>query len=228
MTLDLNASFIEEKNKMEGAHPIRLIAIEYGDLAASWLYWALWNDDVDYFQPRTATPQTYTAAPAEVGDLSAGPIDEAPAQTLKVSNVDRTMIAYLENNDGLRGRQVQVIRTFESLLSNASANVVETYYVDGASAKLGAADLKLVGRTTFYKITIPQRTFRRDQCQWSFKGLDCAGTTVLSTPAVNATLASALITTCQKTLASCDAYDNTFRYGGFPGIPKARVIWSSK
>lgn len=224
--MTLNASFIEEKNKMEGANPIRLIAIEYGDSAASWVYWALWNDNVDYFQPGTATPQTYTAAPAEVGALQSGPIDQAPSQTLKVSNVNRVMIAYLENNDGLRGRQVKIVRTFDNLLSNASANVVETYYVDGSAAKTGAANLQLVGRTTFYKITIPGREYRRDQCQWAFKGLDCAGTTTLSTPAVNATLASPSITTCQKTLASCDAYDNTYRYGGFPGIPKARVIWS--
>jgi len=223
MSNTLNASFIQEKNKVEGAVPIRLLAIEYGDQAASWVYWALWNEDIDYFQPGTATAQTYTAAPAEVGRLESGPIDQAPSQTLKVSNADRTMIAYLEINDGLRGRKVKIIRTFEGLLNNASANVVETYYVDGSKAKKDQAELKLVGRTTFYKITVPNRTYRRDQCQWQFKSQDCTGTS--GTP-TNSTLASPSVTSCNKTLASCDIYNNTSRYGGFPGIPAAKVIWA--
>ena len=223
MALTINASFTAEKNKLEGAQPVRLIALEYGDLSSSWVYWSLSNADVEYFQPGTATPQTYTAAPVEVGRLEAGPIDQAPAQTLKASNVDRTMIAYLENNNGLRGRKVKIIRTFDNLLSNASANIVETYFVDGSKAKLTQAELKMVGRTTFYKITVPGRTYRRDQCQWQFKSCECTGTS--GTPS-NSTLASPSFTSCLKTLASCDVYNNTSRYGGFPGIPKAKVIWA--
>jgi phage-related protein len=226
MTLTVNASFTEEKNKLEGAVPVRLIALEYADSAASWVYWALWNENVDYFQPNTATVQTYTAAPAEVGRLEAGPIDQSPSMSLKVSNVDRTMISYLELNDGLRGRKCHIIRTFDNLLGNASANIVETYYVDGAAAKTNQAELKLVGRTTFYKISVPQRAYRRDQCQWSFKSLQCLGSATVASPSVNATLASPTIQTCLKTLASCDIYNNTYRYGGYPGIPKARVVWS--
>jgi phage-related protein len=126
--------------------------------------------------------------------------------------------------DGLRGRAVKVVTTFESLLTDSNANVVETYYVDGAGAAAQAVEFRLVPRTVFYQIKAPARTFRRNQCQWSFKSLYCAGAATLSEPFVNSSIANAAFTTCLKTLASCDDYNNTLRYGGFPGIPKQRVI----
>ena len=224
MAQTLVASMVTEKNKLEGAIPLRLFAIQYGDATASWLYWAGWNADVDYYQPGTATEQTYTAAPITVSNFERGDVSETPQLTLSISNVDRTVISYLELYNGLRGREVKIVRTFEELLSDSNANVVETFYVDGGSAAANQAELTLVPRTVFYKINIPGRRYRRNQCFWSFKSLDCAGTSNLSEPAVNASLASSLLTTCSKTLASCEGYNNLYRYGGFPGVPKQRVI----
>jgi phage-related protein len=198
--------------------------MEYGDSVASWIYLAAWNKNIDYFQPGTATAQTYTAAPIEVSQIERGSISETPGLTLTVSNVDSDMIAYLELYDGLRGRAVKVVRTFDSLLTDSNANVVETYYVDGAGAGAQTIELRLVPKTVFYQIKTPARTFRRNQCQWDFKALYCAGAATLATPFVNSSIASSLFTTCLKTLASCDDYNNTTRYGGFPGIPKQRVI----
>lgn len=223
MTQDLVASFITEKNKVEGHTPLRLYAIEYGDSTASWLYWAAWNNDIDYYQPGTATVQTYTAVPLELETIERGDISETPQLSLSISNVDRTISAYLELYDSLRGRKVKIIRTFEALLSDSNANVTETYYVDGGATTANKAQLRLVPRTVFYQIRTPGRVYRRNQCPWEFKDLNCAGTSNLATPAVNATIASSLITTCLKTLASCDSYDNTSRYGGFPGMPLKRA-----
>jgi lambda family phage minor tail protein L len=223
MAQTLTATYITEKNKMEGA---RLFAIEYGDAAASWLYFAAWNKNVDYFQPGTATAQTYTPAPIEVSQMERGGIDETPGLNLSISNVDRTVIAYLELYDALRGRAVKIIRTFDSMLSDSNANVTETYYVDGGSTTAQKAQLRLVPRTVFYQIKTPSRAFRRNQCQWEFKSLYCAGAATLTAPYVNASLANASFTTCLKTLASCDAYVNASRYGGFPGIPKQRIYIS--
>jgi lambda family phage minor tail protein L len=224
MAQDLVASFVTEKNKLEGHIPLRLYAIEYGDSVASWLYWAAWNDNIEYFQPGTATAQTYTAAPIELETIERGDISETPGLTLSVSNVDRTVVSYLELYNALRGRKVKIIRTFDSLLSDSNANITETYYVDGGSTAAQKAQLRLVPRTVFYQIRVPGRTYRKNQCPWEFKDLNCAGTTTLATPAVNASIASSLITSCLKTLASCDYYNNTSRYGGFPGIPSRRAI----
>lgn len=224
MAQTLVASYITEKNKVEGHVPLRLFAIEYGDSAASWLYWAAWNKNVEYFQPGTATAQTYTAVPIEVGQLERGDVSETPSLSLSISNVDRTVIAYLELYDALRSRPVKVVRTFESLLSDENANTVETYYVDGGSATANSVELRLVPKTVFYQIKIPNRAYRRNQCQWEFKSLQCAGAATLNATYVNATMYNGAITTCLKTLASCDSYDNTIRYGGFPGIPRRRVV----
>jgi lambda family phage minor tail protein L len=226
MAQSLVASFVTEKNKLEGHTPLRLFAMEYGDSVASWLYLAAWNENIDYFQPGTATAQTYTMAPIEVNQMERGGINEIPGLSLTISGVDSTMIAYLELYDGLRGREVKVIRTFDSLLSDSNANIVETYYVDGAGAAAQAVEFRLVPRTVFYQIKTPARTFRRNQCQWDFKALYCAGAATLATPLVNSSIASSLFTTCLKTLASCDDYNNTTRYGGFPGIPKQRIVLS--
>jgi len=226
MAQSLVASYITEKNKIEGQTPLRLFAMEYGDSAASWLYLAAWNKSIDYFQPGTATAQTYTPAPIELGAIERGSVNEAPSLSLRISNVDRTIVAYLELYNALRGREVKIIRTFDSLLSDENANVTETYYVDGGSTTAQSAELRLVPKTVFTNIRIPNRVFRRNQCQWEFKSLQCAGAATLTAPYVNASLASPLLTTCLKTLASCDAYVNASRYGGFPGIPRRRV-WIS-
>ncbi len=224
MAQTLVASVITEKNKVEDHIPLRLYSIEYADSVASKVYFAAWDKNIDYFQPGTATVQTYTAAPIEVSEMERGNIDETPGLTLTVSNVDRSIIAYLELYDALRGRAVKIIRTFDSLLADSNANVVETYYIDGAGAAAQTVQLRLVPRTVFYQIKTPARTFRRNQCSWEFKELYCAGAATLNATYVNSSMANAAFTTCLKTLASCDDYNNTARYGGFPGIPKQAVI----
>jgi len=223
MTLSLNASLIVEKNKLEGSEPVRLLCIEYGDTAASKLYWAAYNKNLEYFQPNTATAQTYTAAPIEMGNMKYSKVSQQPTLDVTISNIDRTMVAYLEQNDGLRGRPFTVIRTYIDVLANASACLVETYYVDGAQSTLNSAKFSLVPKTTLYGIKVPKRTFLRDQCQWTWQSEECTGSAAGGVP-TNSTLASASITSCMKTLASCDVYNNTSRYGGWPGIPKSRVI----
>lgn len=224
MARTLNASFVESKNALERITPIKLLAIEYADSAASVLYWAAWNKNVDYFQPNTATAQTYTAAPIDISDINYTSVESAPSMTVTVADVDRTFGAYLEQNDGLRGRGITVLKVFEELLTNASANISEKFYVDGSQSGRGSVTVALVPKTTVYNITVPSRVYRRNQCQWEFKTIECLGTTTIATPAINATLASSLITTCLKTLASCDSYNNTSRYGGFPGLPRKRII----
>ena len=187
------------------------------------MYWAAWDDDVDYFQPNTATSQTYTAAPLDVDNITYTTVDSAPTLELSAANVDRTVTAYLEQNDALRGRPVTIVKVFKTLLGNSSANITETYYVDGANTTLNSAAITLVPRTTIYNITTPRRVYNRNQCPWQFKSLECTGTS--GTPA-NATLASPSRTGCMKTLATCASdVANASRYGGFPGIPKQRTIF---
>lgn len=218
----LSASFTEQKFKTEGTAPVRLYQIEYGDATASKVYWAEWNQNVDYYQPNTATAQTYTAMSMKLGDITYTGVDQSPQLTLTIQNIDRVMVAYMENNDGLRGREVKIVRTFIGTLGNASACTVESYYVDGGRSGLSDVQLSLAPKTTIYNIQLPRRIYRRDQCQWHFKESECTGTS--GTPS-NSTLASASVTTCMKTLASCELYNNASRYGGFPGIPTKRVYF---
>jgi lambda family phage minor tail protein L len=223
MSKTLNASYRDEKNKMEGTAPIRLFEIEYGDSEASKIYWAAWNENVSYFLPGTATPQTYVAAPVEISSMKYARVDRTPTMSVTVSNVDRSMIAYLEQNDALRGRAVTLLRVFESLLDNSNAYVSETYYVDGGMSSRDSAKITLVPKSTIYNIKIPKRLYRRDQCQWSFLSLQCAGTATVNATTTNATMANPSNTTCLKTLASCLTNNNVYRYGGYPGIPKLNI-----
>jgi lambda family phage minor tail protein L len=219
----LNASYTIEKNQLEGMAPIRLFEVEYADSAASKVHWAAWNKNIDFFLPGTATPQTYTAAPVEISDMTYSKIDRNPTMNIKISNVDRSIIAYLEQNDALRGRAITVLDVFQDLLHDSDAFIQEKYYVDGATTSRNSAQLELVPKSTIYNITIPKRVYRRNQCQWSFKSEQCSGSALGGTP-TNATLRSdSGINTCLKTLASCDDYGNAERYGGFPGIPKERI-----
>lgn len=222
MTVSLNASYTEEKNKLEGTAPIRLFEITYGDLAASKLHFAAWNEDIDYFLPNTATAQTYTKAPIKLEDLEYNYVEEVPGVDLTISNVDRTITSYLELYDGLRGREITTIRVFKSLLTNPNACVVEKYFVDAAEVGTHHARIKLAPKIAVYKLSVPKRIYRRNQCQWQFKTEECTGTS--GTP-TNSTLASPSITTCMKTLGSCASYNNILNYGGFPGIPRRRVLF---
>jgi len=219
----LNASFTTEKNKLEGMVPIKLFEIQYADSDASKVHWAAWNENIDFFLPGTATPQTYTAAPLEISDMAYTKIDRNPTMSLKISNVDRSIIAYLEQNDALRGRVVVTVDVFQDLLHDSDAYIKEKYYVDGATTSKNSAQLELVPKSTIYNITIPKRVYRRNQCQWSFKSEQCTGSAEGGTPTVGTLQSGSGVTKCLKTLASCDSYNNSSRYGGFPGIPKERI-----
>ena len=222
MARDLSASFLQYKSKTEGITLIRLYEIEYGDTAASKVYFAEWNENVDFFQPNTATAQTYTAMDMKLSDTAYTGVEQSPSLTLEIQNIDRSMVAYMENNDGLRGRPVRIVRTFGEVLGNASACTVEKYWVDGGGSSLNAVQLTLTPKTSIYNIQLPRRNYRRDQCQWYFKQEECTGTS--GTP-TNSSLASSLITTCLKTLGSCEYYNNSTRFGGWPGIPRRRVVF---
>lgn len=222
----LNASLIIEKNKLEGTTPIRLFEIQYADSSASKLHFAAYNEDISYFLPNTATAQTYTKAPIEVSNIEYTTVDNSPRVNISLSNVDRTIGEYLLSYDGLRGRPITIVRTFKSLLGNSNACIVEKYYIDSAQISLNDAQFNLVPRATVQGAQLPKRVYRRSQCSFKFKSLNCAGSSTLSTPTVNASIASSLITSCSKTLASCLQYNNLGRYGGFPGIPQKRVVFA--
>jgi lambda family phage minor tail protein L len=222
MTLDLTATVVTEKAKTEGTAPLRLFAIEYGDSSASILYFAQHNVDVEYFKPNTATQQTYTAFPAQVGNIEYATVDQSPKVTVTVSNVDRAMSSYMLTYDGLRGRTISIIRVFKSLISDPNACIVDKYCVDSAQLTGQAVSFELAPKTTVDGISVPLRRFSRYQCQWTFKSQECTGTP--GTPS-NSSLASPGYTTCRKSLGSCASYNNITRYGGHPGIPKRRVYF---
>ncbi len=225
MTIDLSASIKTEKAKTEGTSPLRLFAIEYGDSAASVLYFAQHNVDVEYFKPNTTSQQTYTAFPAQVGNIEYATVDQSPKVTVTVSNVDRAMSSYLLTYDGLRGRKVSIIRVFKSLITDPNACIVDHYYVDSAGLTGAQARFDLVPRTTSEGVSVPLRRYARNQCQWTFKSEECTGSAEGGTPS-NASLQSGSgFTTCMKTVGSCASYANIERYGGFPGIPKRRVYF---
>ena len=211
MPYPINATFRDEKNKKENA-PIMLYEIEV--TPSNILYLAEYDQDVIY------GGETYLKFPLTHEMVSMNIMGEIDAIKLKTSNVSREIGALLIANDGLRGKRVTLKLVFADQLSDASANITDTFYIDGSSINEGAAEFLLTSKLDIYDVELPGRMFERNYCQWTFKqegcwlwsGSDWVAPSGFANGGVD----------CDKTRAGtvgCKYHVNGRRFGGFPAIP---------
>lgn len=198
--LELDADFIEEKNKLSNK-PIYLYTIfDYDGLnIGNNLYFAEWDSDVVF---DGITYQKFPIKHTDIGENSNAEIDTFSVQ---VSNVNRALQSYLEVFD-LRGKRVVVRLVFADKLDNADAKIDFTFYIDNYTANEQVVDFKLSSKFDVLDVMLPLGTYNRNFCRWRFKSGECGYTGLQST--------------CNKTKQTCrDVMYNVARYGGFPSIP---------
>lgn len=210
---DSVATFLTAKNEMTNASPITLYSIHVKDAAAT-LYYCEYADGqpITYFIPGTETQQVYTPAPITHDRVESNLEGRVDSVTLTLSNVDRFIGDYLHAYDALRGCTVNILKVFKGSLSDPNSNLRDVYYIDGAELNESTAQFSLTSKFNVQSVTLPMRDYRRDQCQWEFKSDECGYSD------------DGTYSTCSKTLASCEQYNNVSRFGAFPGIPSRRVM----
>jgi len=224
MAKDINASFESRKNELQSGGIINLYEVEVNSSPVTYEYWCEYNASISYFKPNTVTPQTYMPAPIARGPIEQDDGTKVPSLSLGIGAADQTITAYIENNDALRGNKVSMITVPYDELNNATACLVDTYYVDSAiidhDKETAVFDLTSKGAVT--SITVPLRRMRRDQCSWRYVGNKGYNATQLALTECKCAIADSQ---CKHTKADCASKDNVINFGAFPGIGTQRVVY---
>ena len=222
MSRDLNASLNYEKNLLESGGMVSLFAVQVNASPVLTDHWAQWNKDIDYFKVGTATPQTYTAIPISRGEIEEDDGTKIPTLLINVGAVDEVITAYIEANDALRRNKVEHITVPYDQLGNASACIVDTFYVDGANldGDSETATFTLTTKGAVADVTVPLRAMRRDQCAWKYVGNQGYNATQLAATECKCAIADS---GCKHTKADCASKDNLLNFGAFPGISTRHV-----
>jgi phage-related protein len=158
------------------------------------------NQDVEW---PAGSGQIWTAFPFRLGDITEDSRGEFPSWQLKISNVTKTMERYLEQYKG--GTDVKVILrvVMSEHLDLAEPVMYETFSVENTSSDALWSMFNL-GPAFSTKRRFPPETYRKNFCQFKFKGIRCG---------YNGSAAE-----CNKTLKRCRELGNSVRFGGEPGI----------
>jgi phage-related protein len=224
MSRTINASLERQKNLLESQGLLSLFEVQVSASPVTYAYYTNHNATIGYFKPGTVTPQVYEVAPIYYGEISTDSGTSVPSVSLNVGVVDRVMSAYLEANDGLRRNQVKTITVPRDMLNNASACLVDTFYVDSCtidhSKKIAVFDLTTKGQIA--NVTVPLRRMRRDNCPWKY---NTASQCLASRIGTCGDRASMTDSTCRKTKDACASKGNVINFGGFPGVGTKKVFF---
>lgn len=211
MSRDLNASMISEKDLLESQGMLTLYRVQVSASPILYEHWSGYNQDIDYFDVGTASPITYTAAPITRGEIDEDDGTKIPTLLINIGAVDQVITAYIESADAFRRNRVDVITVPYDQLSNASSNITDIFYCDGAAldGDSETATFTLTTKGAVADVTVPLRAMRRDQCAWKYKGTECkyAGGD----------------SKCKHTKVDCASKDNLLNFGAFPGISTRHV-----
>ena len=226
MARTINASLEIEKNKLQSGGMISLYEVQIRQAinatTESLEYLAEFNASVTYFKPDTQTAQVYQAFPIQGGDIEQDDGSKIPGMNVNIGLADQVFVSYLENNDALRGNRVRRIMVPADLLTNASAGLVDTYYIDGAviDHDKEIAIFELSSRGQIAEVTVPFRRMRRDHCQWQYNASLCLGSSV-----GGEFLAALADRKCRHTKDDCASKSNVINFGAFPGIGTRQVTF---
>ena len=212
MAKDYNASLRFRALQLENAGMRGLFEVQVQASPVLYEYWTDFNATVSYFKPNTDTAQDYTPAPIAVGGLESDDGSKVPALQVNVGAVDQLIVSYIENQNALRRNRVRYVMAAADELTNASACMVNTFYIDGAAIDHSEemATFELTSKGAVADVTVPLRRMRRDQCQYKYKN------------ASTCQYAGAE-STCRHTKDACASKGNVINFGGFPGIGTRKV-----
>jgi len=109
----------------------------------------------------------------EVIELSAS--GEIASVRLKISNVNRTIWAYVMGYDAFRGGMVILRLVFADHLDDPDAHIDWIYYVDTSEYDESSqeATFTLTTKLDLYGVEIPGRKYDRYWCKWTYKEEGC-------------------------------------------------------
>lgn len=197
----LDSDFILEKNKKENAPIFLYIIYDYDGNTD--LYLAEYDSDVVF------DGQTYTRFPITHNFISESSSGQISKVTISLCNVSRLIQGYLESYD-FRGKKVLIRMVWANLLSDVSAKIDWTFYVDKYSADEKNVSFELSEKFDILDISLPYRLYNRNYCSWKFKSSECGY--------------AGAETECNRTLQRCKELSNRVRFGGFPSIPAKRIF----
>ena len=216
MSRTVHASLELEKNLLQSQGMILLhevqVQLAVNATPALYEYWAEYNASVTYFKPNTASSQTYESFSIRRGDIEMDDGTKVPSMTLSIGAVNQSIQGYLEAQDGLRRCRVRSITVPADKLTNASACLVDTYYIDSCTIDHANEDavFELTSKGQVADVTVPLRHFRRDHCPFLYTDAstckDDSGDRE-----------------CKHTKVDCASKDNVINFGGFPGIGTKNV-----
>jgi len=214
MARDLNASLRFRAAQLQNKGLRSLFEVQVSASPVAYEYWTDFNASINFFRPETADAQVYDPFPIKAGDFETDDGTKVPALQIRVGAVDQQIVSYIESNDALRRCRVRRLTVAEDDITNASAYVMDTFYIDGAVIDSGneEAIFELTSKGAVANITVPLRSMRRDQCQAKFKNASMcqyAGTE----------------TTCRKTKDACASKGNVINFKAFPGIGTRPVVF---
>jgi lambda family phage minor tail protein L len=166
MPQTINATFRDEKDKKEN-RPIMLYETFFG--VAEIQYLAEYDIDV------TFDGHTYLKAPITHEILQINAFGEIGTVKIKVSNVNRSIWAYVMANDGFRGEQVTMRLVYADHLDDPAAKMEWIFWVDAPDydESTQEATFVLTDKLDLYGVEIPARRYDRYWCKWTYKEEGC-------------------------------------------------------
>jgi phage-related protein len=185
MPRGLAASIIEDKNKQFGNPYIVLLEVTTPD--NNKIRIAQFNESI-YFPstdkgktPSIASDVIYEAMPVKIGDIRKSAdgsiqtfsVTVANLQNVNIPNLQQRIGYYLDSNDGLINCKVtQRIISYDNMSSSANC-MTDIYYIKGAKVKSNIATWILgEHKPDLMNELFPRGIYKRDGCQWLYKGAD--------------------------------------------------------
>jgi len=217
MPRDLDSDFIYQKNYRLN-RPIFLYRI---DLPDGELRLTSWNEDPGW-NGEVWTP--WDISHTSIKETQDGTI---PTVTVTVGNISREIEAYVQTNNGLRGRKVEIYQIWWDTRTDDDAYIKDTYWIDSANRPESMTGdvwtFTLTSRFDLLNVYIPRRMYTRNFCQFKYKGLGCWPEDEDGNPTEPGSWDED-DGTCDKSINNCRVHKNKTRFGGSPGIP-SKGFW---
>jgi phage-related protein len=154
----------------------------------------------------------YVALPFEISPTKVSSKGAIPTITLSITNVTRLLQPYIEDFNGGMLSTVKLTVVNNGLLAEDYADLEMDFTVLSCACDeqfivftLGAPN-PLLQKALLY-------TYRALHCNWRFGEIECG----------YGSASGETDTTCERTLAACQAKDNALRFGGQPGMKNGGI-----
>jgi lambda family phage minor tail protein L len=152
----------------------------------------------------------YTAFPFELEAIANSGKGELPLVQLSVSNVTRIIQGYLEPLNGGVGSLVVFHVVNSEYLSEDSSALDMSFVVLSVNLSASWAVFSL-GAPSPIRRRFPLIRYIANHCNWQFMSAECAYSGSIPS------------TGCDRTFDNCRLFNNTKRFGGYPGINSSGV-----